>query len=1200
MLEVTEVQSRHTIENSQVINALELEAKKTDVIIQKNKDLQRELNNTKKRKGDNTAAINKLTREIDQNTKEIDQNKAAYLRQVSAMKSTEMTGGQLKRTLTLLKAEQDSLSRSSDAYTRNLKEQSRVQAEVTVRSNRATTAKGFMGDIQKGIPSAIAGAVGGITVGFAGEAINRIMATATRALEITAKIADSQADIRKTTDLTTSGIAELEGILKGLDTRTKREELRSLAVEAGKLGIQGVEDIAKFVEEADKIKVALGEDLGDDAIIQLGKISNAYKVEMINIASAINALGSSSEAGEQYLVDFTARLAGTAVTAKVSAPEILGYGAVLDSLGLQVEMSGTALSNFFIDFVKDSSKFEKASGMVSGSLKEMIGKEGTNAGFVAFLENLKASSKSSEDFLNKLADIGIDGSRGAAVFLSLANNVEMVKEQQALANAEYDAGTSILNEFNIKNTNTAAILEKIGKWWSGFWQSGAMTGFVNDIVVGFGKLIGVVSEADLKMQLYLDKRKEFEQNEESLTSLMSRHDELKEKVGKSAVEQEELRSVISKITAIVPEAGTAFDNFGNALDINRGKVGAYIETQKQLLLYYNKAAIAETEQEILLKDKEAKALAKKVQTGKEIRVTTGTGGGALYEAKLTSSELQAADAERRKLNEDVSNLKLRLDGLRGDYLKVTEKGNTPSRGSLSRQITLVTNDDVPLLGGTTTPTSTSGNGAAKSKADALRKEEQQLIEVRAEIALLRDQETASEMQKELLQLNANWEKKKRQIETQFADEKTLTAQQTQLLNSEKILAEREYETKVSEVTEKFDKVRRDQIAAAQSEAAKLIIDSRVAALKLALEDAKQSGDLTKIQDALINLSFADEGEALAKATAYYDKLATAAKDNADALVLIEANRVAAMNEIEMQFSNDRLEIVEDTHKKLVKEFDGLFDKGKISRDKEKEEWLKLAIEIAQYFNEAFSGIADIAAGIGERQMQRIEKQSASELTALENKKNAGIISEQEYQKARVNAEEQAAKKIQEIKRKQAQLDKAQAMSEAIMQAALGVLKNLGNPLRVAFAVALGGINIARIAAQPIPYYSGGYTQDGTHAATLGEHGKEYVIPNWMFRDPAVVDTVALLERKRMVDNPYAYTNSTAPIPAAPGVSQTVAPTFTPSGQTATDIPLDAKTMYALINKLLIRLDTPLEATWEHDAMKRYQDRISQINKDAMQ
>lgn len=320
-----------------------------------------------------------------------------------------------------------------------------------------------------------------------------------------AELSDAYADVQKTTGLTATEVEALGKQLGKIDTRTSRMELLKLAAEAGKLGISGAGNVKKFVEEADKIKVALGEDLGEDAILAIGKLSDVFGTGMLNIGSAINSLGAASAASESYLVDFAARLGGVAKTAGISAPEILGYGAVLDSLGLQAEMSSTALSNFFIDFTKNAAKFESAAGMANGSLSELIGKEGTNAGFIAFLENLKASSTGADDFLKRLEKLGIDGSRGAQVFLTLSNNIGKVKEQQQIANTEFDKGTSIIDEFNVKNETFAAKLEKLQKQLSGFFTNNAFVDGMKNVISAWSDYLNIpVSEKLEEEQLQLN------------------------------------------------------------------------------------------------------------------------------------------------------------------------------------------------------------------------------------------------------------------------------------------------------------------------------------------------------------------------------------------------------------------------------------------------------------------------------------------------------------------------------------------------------------------------------------------------------------------------------------------------------------------------------------------------------------------------
>jgi TP901 family phage tail tape measure protein len=394
----------------------------------------------------------------------------------------------------------------------------------------------------------------------------------------TADLSDAYANIQKTTGLTGKEVEALAKELGTFDTRTSRTELLKLASEAGKLGISGSENIKKFVKEADMINVALGEDLGEGALLSIGKLSDIFGTGMLNIGSAINALGAASAASEGYLVDFAARLGGVAKTAGVSAPDILGYGAVLDSLGLQAEMSGTALSNFFIDFTKNVGKFESVAGMAQGSLQELIGKEGTNAGFIALLENLKATSTGADDFLRKLEKLGIDGSRGAQVFLTLSNNIGMVKDQQKIANAEFDKGTSIIDEFNIKNENFAANLEKFQKK-----LAASMMFLSKPFMQLFNTFISAKTASDRLIDSYNNLKTETDSLEKQMKPLVDRYDELKSKTNLSAEEHVELNDIIFKISELLPSAVSEWDKYGNAVDISTEKVKNAISSNRELI-----------------------------------------------------------------------------------------------------------------------------------------------------------------------------------------------------------------------------------------------------------------------------------------------------------------------------------------------------------------------------------------------------------------------------------------------------------------------------------------------------------------------------------------------------------------------------------------------------------------------------------------
>ncbi|MBE2229952.1 MAG: phage tail tape measure protein [Chitinophagaceae bacterium] len=286
-----------------------------------------------------------------------------------------------------------------------------------------------------------------------------------------AKIADELSDIEKTTGLTNTQVRELNKELGKIDTRTSRSELRKLAAEGGKLGFESAPEILKFVDAADKIRVALKEDLGEEAILDIAKASKIFGVEMLNMASAINEIGASSSASEAFSVDFIKRTGGVASTVKIAAGDILGYSSALEQAGQTTEVSATALNTFFLDFISNSDKFGKAAGFAKGELAGLIGSQGTNEGFLQWLQRLKEANPEAGAFINRLKELGIDGARGSNVMLTLANNIQTVREQQTIANKAISSNSSIMDEFNKKNTNAAANYEKLKKEIAGIFQS---------------------------------------------------------------------------------------------------------------------------------------------------------------------------------------------------------------------------------------------------------------------------------------------------------------------------------------------------------------------------------------------------------------------------------------------------------------------------------------------------------------------------------------------------------------------------------------------------------------------------------------------------------------------------------------------------------------------------------------------------------
>lgn len=284
-----------------------------------------------------------------------------------------------------------------------------------------------------------------------------------------ATMEEAQAQVRKYTGLSAEAVDELNESLRAMDTRTSRERLNELAGDAGKLGITATDKILEFVEAADKINVALGDDLGDGAVKNVGKLAMLFeedqrlglKEAMLSTASVINELSQNSSAGAHYLEDFTARVAGVGKQAGMTQAQIMGFAAVLDENMQQDETSATAFSQLITKMHQEQAKFAALSGKDLQTFSKLL-KEDVNQALLDLFQTMK--SKGGFDHLAPMfTEMGLEGSRATAVLSSITDKLDDVRRMQDLANISYAEATSINREFNVQNSTVQAGLDKARK-----------------------------------------------------------------------------------------------------------------------------------------------------------------------------------------------------------------------------------------------------------------------------------------------------------------------------------------------------------------------------------------------------------------------------------------------------------------------------------------------------------------------------------------------------------------------------------------------------------------------------------------------------------------------------------------------------------------------------------------------------------------
>lgn len=304
------------------------------------------------------------------------------------------------------------------------------------------------------------------------------------------EFSDQLADIRKTTGLSEEAVAGLSDEIMKMDTRSAVSELHNLAYEAGRLGIgsQGAEAVLGFVRAADQLNVALKEDLGDDALVQLSKIADVMGLtrtmgverSLLSIGSAINELSQNSTAAGAFISDYVSRLSGIAVQAHLTIDQLLGLAAASDATGQEVEVSATAMNKFVVQLQTHYKTVAAAAGVSEEKLHGLLEAGETAQAVVMVLEAL--SDKGGLSMLAPLMkDLGSDGARLTASLSTMASNIGLVKENLDLARDAFRENTSVTNEFNIRNETAAAIMERMRNSWEKLFVNSARSGVVKEM-----------------------------------------------------------------------------------------------------------------------------------------------------------------------------------------------------------------------------------------------------------------------------------------------------------------------------------------------------------------------------------------------------------------------------------------------------------------------------------------------------------------------------------------------------------------------------------------------------------------------------------------------------------------------------------------------------------------------------------------------
>lgn len=426
-------------------------------------------------------AIQKQIQKLPVGSQEVAKLRQQYAMLEKALKGTYLSHSQLNDVIERGRKGEASINELKQAYNQLSEELN----QLNTKSKEFNEKQKELKDLKKNIDNATGSisqqskswqtAVRNLTA-YVGlfQVFNAIKDTVTSAIKKNFEYSSSLTDIRKVSGLTMQDVNKLSEELAKIDTRTSVDGLAQLAYQGAKLGMgkYGVEGMKQFVAAADQINVAIGEEMGEEALPALSKMVETMGLipkmgiekAMLATGSAMFKLSSTSTSTSTNIVEFAKRLTGVSRTAGITTDQLLALGSASDSLFLMPEVSATAMSKFIVALQKNHNLIEKDLGIPDGTIKRMYAAGNAMDAIVMVLEKMR--DKGNMNALGGIfKDLGSDGQRLVTAMVTMSKNVDVLKDHLYESKEAFEEATAVTSEYTMQQQSAAGILDRANNLW---------------------------------------------------------------------------------------------------------------------------------------------------------------------------------------------------------------------------------------------------------------------------------------------------------------------------------------------------------------------------------------------------------------------------------------------------------------------------------------------------------------------------------------------------------------------------------------------------------------------------------------------------------------------------------------------------------------------------------------------------------------
>lgn len=686
------------------------------------------------------------------------------------------------------------------------------------------------------------------------------------------------------------------------------------------------------------------------------------------------------------------------------------------------------------------------------------------------------------------------------VGISFTNEQKSMIKELAETNRLEEAQALILDEVNRQYGGQAeAVAKGTGAFKQAANQIGELAesfgGFIGNILAPlmtmFAKFATSINEilqpSKTAVEIFEDHGRSVASLVQDIDPLLTKYDDLKAKTNLSASEQKELQRIIAQITAVMPGAASAFDQYGNAIEISSSRVREHIKNQVLLLRYENQKAIDETISNLAdanLAIDQLKPKMNQIAKSGSYTITEQSGQNSTTR-KARPDEVAAMQRQYQEMANTQTALNTKLGQLRGDALQQSLDSYTCEKKAASETAGAIIDykkmevDELQALESDGNETQKKNAKEELKRREDLKKNAEEyakyLKKISEDLENARVQAIKDSKEKELKMEELAYQKKLSEI-------KGNTEKELQL----KSAIETQYHEKINAIQQKYQ--RKETEEAYQTEKIKTEIKLKSLAegsiqwfdISQQLIDAQRqfelsNTELTESQKLEIEAKYRDMRQKLIQ-TPDDSKI----QSNLDSRMKAESDAELMMLERTGQLT------IEKKRELLQQERDMALASHEGNSEQQKLIWEQYYTDIDELnTNTVAAAIAGLNSLIGslstldqaitayqQAELQKDEEKNNIKKARLKNQLDTGIISQKQYNEETERMDRDLDQKKKKMARDAAIRQKALAIVQAIINTAQAITAALALPIAgIALAVVagvIGAAQVALIAATPIP------------------------------------------------------------------------------------------------------------------------------------